>query len=182
MGREKSRRDKGKKDNKKDKSKKKQKKDKGRRRDRRKRESPSETDYEYEYSYYDYSDSRSPSPARRSRDRKRSRSRVRDRRDRHSSPPRKGGKGRAKGEGGFIPTNGPRSPSRDGSPPNNWIYNKMIDREKSRVTRDFAEADRIREELRVRGVTILERERRWEHTDGRSGARPNADDKKRDED
>eukprot|EP00439_Symbiodinium_sp_Y106_P032608 s1365_g3.t3 len=54
--------------------------------------------------------------------------------------------------------------------------------EKARMHRDFAEADKIRDQLRDRGVEIMERERRWQHKDGRQGARPNADDKKRPED
>lgn len=74
---------------------------------------------------------------------------------------------------------GPRSPSRDGSPSNDWIINRLVDREKARRNRDFSEADRIREELRTKGVDIMERERRWQAKDGRSGARPNADDRKR---
>jgi len=76
---------------------------------------------------------------------------------------------------------GPRSPSRDGSPSNAYIFNVLIDREKARIKRDFAEADRIRDDLRTKGVDILERERRWQHKDGRTGARPNADDKRREE-
>lgn len=72
-----------------------------------------------------------------------------------------------------------RSPSRDGSPPNDWIHDKLIDREQARFRKDFALADAIRDELRAKGITILEAQRRWEHTDGRSGARPNQDDRKR---
>merc|ERR1712151_665686 len=98
---------------------------------------------------------------------------------RGSPPPRGKADGKGSGGGGFIPSSGPRSPSRDGSPPNAWIFNQLIDREKARIKRDFSEADRIREELRIKGVEILERERRWNHKDGRTGARPNADDQKR---
>mmetsp|Transcript_6804 Transcript_6804/g.19419 ORF Transcript_6804/g.19419 Transcript_6804/m.19419 type:complete len:217 (-) Transcript_6804:130-780(-) len=171
------------------------------------RRSPSaESDYSYvEYSYYYYSESRSPSPPRHSKRRGgRGRSRSRGHggpgglgggmghRGRHDfSPPRRndgaqrrGGARSPQGKGGtrgYIPTDGPRSPSRDGSPCNAWIFNMLIDREKARIKKDFSEADRIREELRMRGVDILERERRWQHKDGRSGARPNADDRKRDE-
>eukprot|EP00928_Gymnodinium_smaydae_P070162 TRINITY_DN54077_c0_g1_i1.p1 TRINITY_DN54077_c0_g1~~TRINITY_DN54077_c0_g1_i1.p1 ORF type:complete len:196 (+),score=39.13 TRINITY_DN54077_c0_g1_i1:84-671(+) len=154
--------------------------------------SPSYDSYYYDdddYEYYSYSESRSPSRHRdrrgkrggRSRSRRGGRDRDRGRsRDRRRSPPRrdvgKGGKG---GKGGFIQTSGPRSPSRDGSPSNAWIFNMLVDREKARVKRDFGEADRIRDELRSKGVEILERERRWNHRDGRSGARPNADDEKK---
>jgi len=56
----------------------------------------------------------------------------------------------------------------------------LVDREKARMHRDFAEADKIRDELRDRGVEVLERERRWNSKDGRSGMRPNADEKKKD--
>eukprot|EP00440_Ansanella_granifera_P053817 gb/GFBE01058341.1/.p1 GENE.gb/GFBE01058341.1/~~gb/GFBE01058341.1/.p1 ORF type:complete len:195 (+),score=24.88 gb/GFBE01058341.1/:1-585(+) len=194
MGREKksrkekkSKKDKGEKV-KKDKTKKeKSSKKKGGKRGR----SPS-ADYDYysDYYYSDYSyysESRSPSRkrgrkgGRKDRGRGRRRSRTPPRRDvghRDFGGPRRGGGG---GGGGFIPTEGPRSPSRDGSPSNAWIYNMLIDREKARMTRDFGEADKLRDELRERGVEILERERRWQHRDGRSGARPNADDKRKPE-
>mmetsp|Transcript_103834 Transcript_103834/g.294155 ORF Transcript_103834/g.294155 Transcript_103834/m.294155 type:complete len:194 (-) Transcript_103834:229-810(-) len=163
-------------------------KDKDRRHGKRRRSpSPEESEGEYSYTYYSYSESRSPSPER-DRGRHRSRSRRRDRSHRRCgdySPPRRRDRDDVNpprlGGGGYIPSGGPRSPSRDGSPSNNQIFNMLVDREKARIKRDFAGADKIRDDLRLRGVDILERERRWQHKDGRSGARPNADDKKRDE-
>jgi hypothetical protein len=202
MGRDKEKREKDKKreKGKKDKVKKdkhgkdKGKRDNGRRNSRGRRHSPS-ADYDDDYSdYYDdysYSESRSPTPKDRRRggrgDDRGGRGRPAERRSRsrrrgYSPPPRGGGKGKGKdrdGGGGFIPTDGPRSPSRDGSPSNDWIFNMLIDREKARMKKDFAGADRIRDDMRLKGVDILERERRWQAKDGRSGARPNASDKKR---
>mmetsp|Transcript_58824 Transcript_58824/g.137679 ORF Transcript_58824/g.137679 Transcript_58824/m.137679 type:complete len:167 (+) Transcript_58824:78-578(+) len=140
------------------------------------RRGKSEDSYYSDYSYYSYSESRSPSRGRRRQDKDRGRrGRSRSRRGGVFAP-------RRGGAGGYIPTEGPRSPSRDGSPSNGWIFNMLVDREKARMHRDFAEADKIRDQLRDRGVEIMERERRWQHKDGRQGARPNADDKKRPED
>ncbi|CAE7350383.1 unnamed protein product [Symbiodinium natans] len=75
-----------------------------------------------------------------------------------------------------------RTPSRDGEPSNAYVWNQLIDREKARIDRNFSEADRIRDDLRDRGIEIYDRERRWEAKDGRVGQRPNHDDKKRDDD
>ena len=36
---------------------------------------------------------------------------------------------------------------RDGDPPNDWIHDKLVEREKARMTRDFGTADARREEL-----------------------------------
>lgn len=75
-----------------------------------------------------------------------------------------------------------RTPSRDGEPSNAYVWNMLIDREKARIDRNFSEADRIRDDLRDRGIEIYDRERRWEAKDGRVGQRPNHDDKKKDDD
>merc|ERR1719215_2430237 len=105
-----------------------------------------------------------------------------------------GGSGRGRGGGGDrgcdrdrrdsggrgnMTKDTPRSPSRDGDPSNSYIHDMLIDREKARIDRDWGEADRIRDELRRAGVEIYDRERRWEARDGRTGARPNHDDRKR---
>ena len=56
-----------------------------------------------------------------------------------------------------------------------WIHDKLVEREKARMRRDFATADAIREELFKAGVEIWEShgERTWRARDGRSGPRPN---------
>ena len=36
---------------------------------------------------------------------------------------------------------------RDGDPPNDWIHDKLVEREKARMKRDFGTADSCREEL-----------------------------------
>tara|TARA_B110001452_G_scaffold26797_1_gene21018 strand:+ start:118 stop:435 length:318 start_codon:yes stop_codon:yes gene_type:complete len=60
-------------------------------------------------------------------------------------------------------------------PAQDWIFDKLVDREKARVRRDFGAADAIREELFKAGVEIWEShgERTWRARDGRSGPRPN---------
>mmetsp|Transcript_43254 Transcript_43254/g.123742 ORF Transcript_43254/g.123742 Transcript_43254/m.123742 type:complete len:222 (-) Transcript_43254:105-770(-) len=95
-----------------------------------------------------------------------------------------GGKGGGRGGGGRSPRRDKppmenRSPSRDGDPPNDLIINMLIDREKARIDRDWSEADRIRDELRSKGIEVYDKERRWEAKDGRVGSRPNKDDRKR---
>lgn len=77
---------------------------------------------------------------------------------------------------------GRRTPSRDGEPSNAYVWNMLIDREKARIDRNFSEADRIRDDLRDRGIEISDRERKWEAKDGRVGQRPNHDEKKKDDD
>lgn len=74
-----------------------------------------------------------------------------------------------------------RSPSRDGEPTNAYIINLLIDREKARIDRNWAYADQLRDQLREKGVEIYDKERRWEAKDGRTGVRPNHDDKKKGE-
>ena len=56
-----------------------------------------------------------------------------------------------------------------------WIHDKLVEREKCRMRRDFGTADAIREELFKSGVEIWEShgERMWRARDGRSGPRPN---------
>eukprot|EP00913_Durusdinium_trenchii_P011474 g10773.t1 len=122
----------------------------------------------YSYSYYSYSESRSRSRRRGTAPPRRDKGSGRGRRSR-SRPGRDGP--RRGGAGGYIPTSGPRSPSRDGSPANNYIYNMLIDREKARMTRDFAEADKIRDHLRDKGVEILERLGRPSGLDRATGTR-----------
>ena len=60
-------------------------------------------------------------------------------------------------------------------PAQDWIHDKLVDREKARMRRDFGSADAIREELFKAGVEIWEShgERTWRARDGRSGPRPN---------
>ena len=69
----------------------------------------------------------------------------------------------------------PPPPETDGEPSNQFIFDKLVDREKARVRRDFGTADAIREELLSLGVEIWESkgERTWRAKDGRVGPRPN---------
>jgi len=66
-------------------------------------------------------------------------------------------------------------PGHDG-PSNAWINNRLIEREKARLDRNFDEADKIRAELRQRGVEVDDRLRTWSCRDGRRGHRPNHND------
>jgi len=72
-------------------------------------------------------------------------------------------------------TGPPPPPETDGEPSNQWIFEKLVDREKARVKRDFGTADAIRDELFQLGVEIWESkgERTWRAKDGRTGPRPN---------
>lgn len=63
-----------------------------------------------------------------------------------------------------------------GGPSNAWITNRLIEREKARMDRNFDEADKIRAELRQRGVEVDDRLRTWTSRDGRRGHRPNHND------
>mmetsp|Transcript_117925 Transcript_117925/g.328540 ORF Transcript_117925/g.328540 Transcript_117925/m.328540 type:complete len:329 (+) Transcript_117925:45-1031(+) len=63
-----------------------------------------------------------------------------------------------------------------GGPSTAWITNRLIDREKARLDRNFDEADKIRAELRQRGVEVDDRLRTWSSRDGRRGHRPNHND------
>ena len=69
----------------------------------------------------------------------------------------------------------PPPPETDGEPSNQYIFDKLVEREKARVRRDFGTADSIREELSSLGVEIWESkgERTWKAKDGRIGPRPN---------
>ena len=64
---------------------------------------------------------------------------------------------------------------RDEDPPTEFINERLTEREKARMRRDFQTADAIREELYKLGVEIWESkgERMWRCRDGRSGPRPN---------
>mmetsp|Transcript_60883 Transcript_60883/g.132078 ORF Transcript_60883/g.132078 Transcript_60883/m.132078 type:complete len:123 (+) Transcript_60883:2-370(+) len=63
-----------------------------------------------------------------------------------------------------------------GEPSTAWITNRLIDREKARIDRNYDEADKIRADLRKHGVEVEDRERTWTHRDGRRGHRPNHND------
>mmetsp|Transcript_87867 Transcript_87867/g.273087 ORF Transcript_87867/g.273087 Transcript_87867/m.273087 type:complete len:311 (-) Transcript_87867:3-935(-) len=63
-----------------------------------------------------------------------------------------------------------------GGPSTAWITNRLIEREKARLDRNFDEADKIRAELRQRGVEVDDRLRTWSARDGRRGHRPNHND------
>ena len=110
------------------------------------------------------------------------------------------GNGGGRGPGNSGP---PPPPETDGEPSNQWIFDKLVDREKARVKRDFGTADQIRDELASHGVRhkpvrhffsrspmltlsnapslgvpqveIWESkgERTWRSKDGRMGPRPN---------
>ena len=61
---------------------------------------------------------------------------------------------RAGGGGSRGPgtTGPPPPPEQDGDPSNQWIFEKLVDREKARIKRDFGTADAIRDELANLGV------------------------------
>ena len=59
------------------------------------------------------------------------------------------GNGGGRGPGNSGP---PPPPETDGEPSNQWIFDKLVDREKARVKRDFGTADQIRDELASHGV------------------------------
>lgn len=63
-----------------------------------------------------------------------------------------------------------------GGPSTAWITNRLIEREKARLDRNFDEADKIRAELRQCGVEVDDRLRTWSARDGRRGHRPNHND------
>lgn len=73
----------------------------------------------------------------------------------------------------------PASSSAGGSlVPRHVIHNLLVDREKARCGSNFAEADRVRDELRAMGVVIDDKNKTWSSHDGRSGSRPDAYDAK----
>ncbi|KAH8043423.1 hypothetical protein JL722_15217 [Aureococcus anophagefferens] len=51
---------------------------------------------------------------------------------------------------------------------------KLIEREKARIAKDYRAADDIRSELGLQGITINDLTRTWTSSDGRSGPRPSA--------
>jgi len=63
-----------------------------------------------------------------------------------------------------------------GQPSTGWITNRLIDREKARIEKNYAEADRLRSQLRENGVEVDDRLRTWSCKDGRKGHRPNHND------
>ncbi|CAE8600518.1 unnamed protein product, partial [Polarella glacialis] len=63
-----------------------------------------------------------------------------------------------------------------GTPSTGWLTNRLVEREKARIEKNFAEADRLRQLLRQNGVEVDDRERTWSCRDGRKGARPNHND------
>ena len=75
----------------------------------------------------------------------------------------------------FFGSRGMREGVMERDPSNEWIFNKLVEREKARVKRDFGTADSIRDELSNLGVEIWESkgERTWRAKDGRVGPRPN---------
>ena len=58
-----------------------------------------------------------------------------------------------KGPGGPGTDGPPPPPDVDGEPSNQWIFDKLVEREKARVKRDFGTADAIRDELLRLGVS-----------------------------
>ena len=99
--------------------------------------------------------------------------------DRRGPPPQQGGY--YGGGGGGDRRHDPQFDSdlnrekRDEDPPTEFINERLTEREKARMRRDFQTADAIREELYKLGVEIWESkgERMWRCRDGRSGPRPN---------
>ena len=68
----------------------------------------------------------------------------------------------------------PPPPTTDGEPSNQWIFDKLVEREKARIAKDYRAADDIRSELGLQGITINDLTRTWTSSDGRSGPRPSA--------
>lgn len=56
-----------------------------------------------------------------------------------------------------------------GSPTEEEILTKVQERESYRQARQFAEADRVRDELRAVGVELYDKEKEWKTSDGRRG-------------
>ena len=69
----------------------------------------------------------------------------------------------------------PPPPDIDGEPSNAFIFERLTERARARIKRDFATADAIRGELSAQGVEIWESkgERTWKAKDGRMGPVPN---------
>mmetsp|Transcript_45848 Transcript_45848/g.130910 ORF Transcript_45848/g.130910 Transcript_45848/m.130910 type:complete len:348 (-) Transcript_45848:86-1129(-) len=88
----------------------------------------------------------------------------------HAQAAAAGGTGLGPGLGSGLGASSSEGPS------NAWITNRLIDREKARLDRNFEEADRIRSELRQRGIEVDDRLRTWSSRDGRRGHRPNHND------
>ena len=61
-----------------------------------------------------------------------------------------------------------------GQPSEDWIVERLLEREQARSSKDFQRGDQIRDELSRRGVTVNDQTRSWTAEDGRSGVRPNA--------
>eukprot|EP00927_Polykrikos_kofoidii_P059713 TRINITY_DN54853_c0_g1_i1.p1 TRINITY_DN54853_c0_g1~~TRINITY_DN54853_c0_g1_i1.p1 ORF type:complete len:233 (-),score=39.74 TRINITY_DN54853_c0_g1_i1:272-919(-) len=81
--------------------------------------------------------------------------------------------------GAGLPLGGPcaaASASSGTGPSTGWITNRLIEREKARMEKNYEEADKLRAELRQKGVEVEDRERTWKCKDGRSGSRPNYND------
>ena len=96
--------------------------------------------------------------------------------DKHGGGVRRPSGGDRYGGGSNGGGRGPRDmPSRDGDPSNAFIMERLTEREKARIRRDFGEADSIRDELLNLGIEIWESkgERTWRASDGRQGPRPN---------
>eukprot|EP01048_Picozoa_sp_COSAG05_P014640 COSAG05_NODE_1678_length_4291_cov_649.414122_3_plen_81_part_00 len=52
---------------------------------------------------------------------------------------------------------------------NEEIEELVGQREQHRANKDWASADRVRDDLRARGVDVFDKERTWKTTDGRQG-------------
>lgn len=61
-------------------------------------------------------------------------------------------------------------------PSNAWITNRLIEREKARIEKNYEEADKLRKLLRQNGIEVDDRDRSWTSRDGRRGPRPNHND------
>lgn len=60
----------------------------------------------------------------------------------------------------------------DGEPTNLEVETLVVQRERARHGKDYAEADMIRNELKARGVEIYDKDKVWKTTSGRSGGIP----------
>merc|ERR1719271_734916 len=63
-----------------------------------------------------------------------------------------------------------------GQPTTAWIINRLIEREKARIEKNYTEADKVRSLLREQGVQVDDHLRNWTARDGRTGPRPNHND------
>ena len=97
-----------------------------------------------------------------------------DRRDDRRDYDRGGGRDYDRGGGGRDYDRGGGGRGGPSGPSDGVIREKLIEREKARIAKDYRAADDIRSELGLQGITINDLTRTWTSSDGRSGPRPSA--------